>query len=184
MQESQIFSVPLCEVLSQVYDPSATLFAGRWGWWELHIRFTTWDHTSIYLLKVQTQPAGTAIPTHEPLGAVALLWFDCGSLNRIIYSQCRRKAEGEMNQTGTGTSQNIYLCFEQRWKTRCWRWRGFEEFNLFFTWVKPLDYTCEDMMSAEVSQIIHRLSFLLLLLLTNNLYGVVVSSSDRCNASF
>lgn len=41
-----------------------------------------------YLFTIDTNTAaGRSIATHEPLGADALLGFDCGSLNRIIYSQ-------------------------------------------------------------------------------------------------
>lgn len=40
---------------------------------------------------------GMSIVTHEPPGGAAVPFcVDCGSLNRITYSQSRRKVEGEM----------------------------------------------------------------------------------------
>lgn len=59
--------------------------------------------------------------SHEPLGSVILLWFDCGSLYRIIYSQDKRKAEGAMNQRQT--CGNICVAVKMEKKNVSWRAR-------------------------------------------------------------
>lgn len=91
----QIFPEPLPEVFgfSEVHllEPNVTPSKGQRKGWKLNIWLITSDNTSIYLQKIKSTATGTAIVTHEPLGAVVLLWSDCGSLNRIIYSQYGRQ---------------------------------------------------------------------------------------------
>lgn len=62
----------------------------------------------IYILfKDKNTATGTATAPHDPLGADVLLRFDC--LNRIIYSQYRRKARGEKNQTRLRPCENVFV---------------------------------------------------------------------------